>query len=66
MSKRIDDPAAPIVEKPVAGNIIRLTTDERSDFARFVLSLRARHPDAVTLAKAEGERTLRSALERDP
>jgi hypothetical protein len=66
MSRRIDDPAAPIVHKLVDGNLASLTTDERSDFSRFVLSLRVRHPDAVALAKAEGERTLRAELARDP
>jgi hypothetical protein len=66
MSRRIDDPAAPIMQKLVDGNLASLTTDERSDFSRFVLSLRARHPDAVAWAKAEGERTLRAELARDP
>jgi hypothetical protein len=66
MSRRIDDPAAPIVRKLVDGDLASLTTDERSNFARFVLSMRARHPDAVALARAEGERVLRAALGRNP
>jgi Protein of unknown function (DUF4238) len=66
MSKRIDSPAAPIVQKIVDGKLASLTADERSDFTRFILSLRARHPDAVNLAKVEGEQTLRKELERAP
>jgi Protein of unknown function (DUF4238) len=66
MTPRIDTPAALIVQKIVAGGFTALTTEERSDFTRFVMSLRARHPDAVALALTEGERQLRAALARDP
>lgn len=66
ISQRIESPAAPILQKLVDGNLTSLTADERSDFTRFVLSLRARHPDAVALAKAEGARALRAELERNP
>lgn len=66
MSRRIDDPAAPIAQKIVEGGLLKLTDDEKSDFSRFVLSLRVRHPDAVALAREEGERTLRAGLDRDP
>lgn len=63
---RIDDVAAPILDKLLAGGLPNLTGAERSDFTRFVLSLRARHPGAVTLSKSEGERALSYELDRDP
>jgi hypothetical protein len=44
----------------------KLTPDERSDFAYFILSLLARHPDAVALVKAKGLEAIISALARDP
>jgi hypothetical protein len=43
-----------------------LPLHERPDFARFILSLRARRPDAVALAKAKGLEAITSALARDP
>jgi hypothetical protein len=46
--------------------ITTLTIDERSDFTRFVLSLRARHPDAVAAARLHGSEALVAALARDP
>jgi hypothetical protein len=66
MTPHIDTPAASIVQKIVDGGLTGLTTDERSDFTRFVLSLRARHPDAVAMARTEGSRQLTAGLARDP
>jgi hypothetical protein len=66
MTPHIDTPAASIVQKIVNGGLPTLTTDERSDFTRFVLSLRARHPDAVAMARSEGRRNLIASLARDP
>ena len=66
MTPHIDTPAALIVKKILNGEFYKLTLDERSDFAYFILSLRARHPDAVALAKAKGLEGITSALARDP
>jgi hypothetical protein len=66
MTPRIDTPAAVIVEKIRANQFETLTNDERSDFARFLLSLRARHPDAIELAKNTGREELIKMLARDP
>ena len=66
MTPKIDTPAALIVEKILNGRFTQLTIDERSDFTRFVLSLRARHPDAIATAKASGGEALMAALARDP
>jgi len=63
---KIDDAAAPILKKLLSGGLPKLTGPERSDFTRFVLSIRVRHPGAVQLSKEEGERTLTAELERDP
>jgi uncharacterized protein DUF4238 len=66
MTPHIDTPAASIVQKIVDGGLTGLTTDERSHFTRFVLSLRARHPDAVAMARTEGGLQLTASLARDP
>jgi hypothetical protein len=62
----IDTPAALVVQKILSGEFCELTLEERSDVARFALSLRARHPDAVALVKAKGLEAITSALARDP
>lgn len=64
--RHIDDAAAPVLRKLLAGGLPNLTSKERSDFTWFILSLRVRHPDAISLSKNEGERTLTVELERDP
>ena len=66
MTHGIDTPAALIVQKILDGGFTELTTEGRSDFTRFVMSLRARHPDAVALALNESKRQLTTALARDP
>src|SRR5271167_1238008 len=66
MTPGIDTPAALIVQRILTGEFCKLTLEEQSDFARFVLSLRARHPDAVALVKAKGLEAITSALDRDP
>jgi hypothetical protein len=66
MTPGIDTPAALIMQKILSGEFCELTLAERPDFARFVLSLRARHPDAVALVKAKGLEAITSALDRDP
>ena len=63
---RIDAAAALIVQKMLNGGLPNLAVEERSDFTRFLLSLRARHPDAVALMKVKGQEGLIAALERDP
>jgi hypothetical protein len=63
---RIDAAAALIVQKILHGGFANLTVEERSDFTRFLLSLRARHPDAIALAKVKGREDLTAALDRDP
>jgi hypothetical protein len=66
MTPGIDTPAALIVQKILSGEFCKLTLGERSDFACFVLSLRARHLDAVSLVKEKGREAITSALDRDP
>jgi Protein of unknown function (DUF4238) len=66
MTPGIDTPAALIMQMILSGEFCEVTLEERSDFARFVLSLRARHPDAVALVEAKGLEAITSALDRDP
>jgi hypothetical protein len=66
MSPGIDQPAALIVKKILNGGFTTLRVDERSDFTRFLLSLRVRHPDAIALLKEKSREVLTAALARDP
>jgi hypothetical protein len=66
MTPGIDTPASLVAAKILAGGFEKLSSDERSDFSRFILSLRARHPDAVALVKEVGHKALITELERDP
>jgi Protein of unknown function (DUF4238) len=66
LTPHIDGPAAIVLQKLLDGGTSSLMTHERSDFTRFVMSLRARHPDAIAQAKAEGDRTLKEKLEQAP
>ena len=61
----IDTPAASILKKILEGGFADITTDERSDFSRFVLSLRARNPGAIELARTKGMQEISSQLGRD-
>jgi hypothetical protein len=54
------------VKKIREGSFESLTPADRCDFARFLLSLRARHPTAVALAKNKGRDELLKHLARDP
>jgi hypothetical protein len=62
----IDSRAAPVLKKMLDGQFMAVTADERSDFTRFLLSLRARHPDAVALARTRGVEEISAHLARDP
>jgi hypothetical protein len=66
MTPEIDTPAAPIVQKILDREFYKITNKERWDFTRFVLSLRARHPDALKLVSEKGREELIAALARDP
>jgi Protein of unknown function (DUF4238) len=66
MTPRIDTPAAAVCHKIVDGGLAGLTKEERSDFTRFVLSLRARHPDAIAMIRTEGSCNLAAELARHP
>ncbi len=63
---KIDTQAAAVVKKIREGSFKSLTSEDRSNFARFLLSLRARHPSAVELAKHRGREELLKHLARDP
>jgi hypothetical protein len=65
-SPHIDDRAASVLKKMVTGGFGTVTPDERSDFTRFLLALRVRHPEAVALAKARGTEAITHHLARDP
>jgi len=66
MTPGIDTPAAEIVRKMLSGDFAQLGANERSDFARFLLSLRARHPDAIAMIREKGREVLAAELSRAP
>jgi len=64
--RRVDDSAAPIIHKLLKSGFRDVSARERYDLTIFVLSLRARHPDAVALSRSEGEKKLNAELDRNP
>lgn len=66
ITPRIDTPAALIVQKLLDGGFTGLTVEERSHFARFLLSLRNRYPGAIAFVTETGRELLTAALARDP
>ena len=66
LMKPLDDTAAPILRKLLAGGLSNLTGLERAEFTRYVLSLRARHPDAIALAHRQGRSDLLAKLDERP
>ena len=64
--RRIDNAAASALRKLLAGSLGTIGSDERSDFTRFVLSLRARHAGAIALAHKQGREVLLAKLAEKP
>jgi hypothetical protein len=64
--RQLDSRAAPTFKKILKGGFSNLIADERSDLTRYVLSLLARHPDAVAHAKTLGNEMAMAAFSRDP
>lgn len=64
--KMIDDRAAVPLDAIVTHGNLGLTAVHRGILSHFLMSLRARHPDAVKRAKGDGAGELRRHLERDP
>lgn len=62
MASVIDGRAAPVLRRILCGNVGALNPVERLSFCRFLLSLGARHPDAVATAKATAAQQLRETL----
>ena len=62
----LDDRGALVTKRLLRNGPGALTAEERSDFARFLLSLEARYPEHVAKLKSEGARALRNQLDSDP
>jgi hypothetical protein len=62
----VDAGGAAVTERLLKDGPDALTADERSDFARFLLSLEARYPEHVAKLKTEGAYALRNQLDYDP
>ena len=65
-SEQIDNPAAQIIQELVEQRVGRLTLEQHVLFACFLMSLRARHPGAIEMAREQGASLLRSHLGRNP
>jgi Protein of unknown function (DUF4238) len=63
---KIDNAAALILKKLRAGNRHNLCPEERQAFTYFLMSLRARHPDAVQMSKRLGAEAIAIELGRNP
>jgi hypothetical protein len=62
----IDNAGAKVRDKVLSEGRVRLTTDERSDFARFLLSLIVRRPSMVSSIRAKGDALYRRGMNSDP
>lgn len=62
----IDTRAALIRQKLLQPGQLVLDAEERSQFARFLLSFAARHPEAVKILREDGQRHLIEGIDNDP
>ena len=65
MSRVIDDRAAPALAALIQGRGRNLTTEHALPIIHFLLSLRARHPEAIKLVREAGREELLAELRRD-
>lgn len=65
MTPKIDTPASIILQKMTDRGSLELTDDEKETFARFILSLRLRHPDAIAKIREQGHEQLRAEAIRE-
>lgn len=63
---KIDNDAAPVLKKLLAGRGHNLSPEDRQAFTYFVMSLRARHPDAIQKSKMQGAEAITTELSRNP
>ena len=66
MAPVIDNRAAFALKNMVDQNGRNLSSDDALAIAHFLLSLRARHPEAISYVKEKGTETLLKELQRDP
>jgi len=62
MGPKVDDPAAIVHKKLLAGGVGRLTSSEQEDWARFIVSLFLRGPTAIADLRNRGRDTLAAGL----
>lgn len=62
----IDDSGAKVRDRLVSGDLADLSAEERSAFARLILSVEARRPVNVEKLTVEGAATFRQGLDADP
>jgi hypothetical protein len=65
LMRRIDSDAAIAHVKMCETGLRSLTFDERLNWVRFLISLRIRHPEAISALKLDGDIQLRKSLQDD-
>ena len=65
-ARNIDEPAAPVLEKLLAGRVNSLTADERDAWSRFALSLHSRGPTIIGQIRDNAAEHFVQVLDKDP
>jgi hypothetical protein len=65
LMRHIDSDAAVVHVKMCETGLRSLTAEERSKWVRFLISLRVRHPEAISALKLDGDIQLRHSLQND-
>jgi hypothetical protein len=65
MSKAVDEPASKIHKRLLAGELAKFDSDDRTDWARFMLAQWLRSPEEIANLRREGREIILKELERD-
>lgn len=66
MSKAVDGPASQILKRLLASDLMNFNSDDRTNWARFILAQWYRSPEMVAKLRLEGSEALFRALEENP
>jgi hypothetical protein len=66
MSKLVDDAAAKVHKRLLGGELRRLSSDDRSAWARFIMAQWLRSPHAMKNFREESAEVIRARVEADP
>jgi hypothetical protein len=66
MSKHVDGPAAPVLQRLLAGDLEKFDSDDRTAMARFMLAQWYRSPEMIAKIRQGGRDAMLRALEANP